>query len=505
MKRVLLASVLVAACGDDGGVIDRPDAQAPDADVGAPDAWPDDGFFDDPSDFPRDGCEPGGFAGVDLQQIYHLRATDGDYSTVPDTMRLDDNGDGTWGGIMGWQAITDVRANDSDVIVRALTEFGIHAVDLCARAADGTLHGHAVICNAQGAECTTGTLTGKQLLPLPEPEADGFTVLGEYGPWPSMPFDTGTTVNVRVRGDVAYLARYVDGLRILDISDPANIVELGHLPVGGGDWQVWNDVKIAEGPAGKVYALMSSSANGLIVVDVTDPTAPALVRAIGDGDNHTSFVDGTRLYFTNSNIAGVDIWDITDPASPTKLGEYASAGGYPHDLYASGDRLYLNAFGRGMDVVDVSNPAQPQVLGTYQSPTGASHSTWVTTIDGRRIAVHGDEGWGAHLTFVDVTEDASFLDELAAWETRPEVSAHNVMASGTRAYAAYYQDGVRVLDIADPANPVPIAHYRTWPGYDRDYGFWMFEGALGIDLDLARGRIYVADSHRGLIILQLTR
>ena len=47
------------------------------------------------------------------------------------------------------------------------------------------------------------------------------------------------------------------------------------------------------------------------------------------------------------------------------------------------------------------------------------------------------------------------------------------------------------------------AHFQTWPGYHRDYGYSFFEGVLGVDWDVARRRIYVADSHRGLLVLQL--
>jgi hypothetical protein len=77
------------------------------------------------------------------------------------------------------------------------------------------------------------------------------------------------------------------------------------------------------------------------------------------------------------------------------------------------------------------------------------------------------------------------------------------MASGSRGFLAHYQDGIRVLDLSNPMTPVEVAHYQTWPGYHRDYGYSFFESAVGIDLDLARDRIYVADTHRGLLILEL--
>jgi hypothetical protein len=75
------------------------------------------------------------------------------------------------------------------------------------------------------------------------------------------------------------------------------------------------------------------------------------------------------------------------------------------------------------------------------------------------------------------------------------------MAFGTRAYLTHYQDGVRILDVADPANPRQIAYYNTWDP-QADYATSaFFEGAVGLDVDRARGLVFVADSPRGLLIL----
>lgn len=71
---------------------------------------------------------------------------------------------------------------------------------------------------------------------------------------------------------------------------------------------------------------------------------------------------------------------------------------------------------------------------------------------------------------------------------------------GDRAYIAYYQDGVRIVDLSDVTQPREVAYYNTWePTAPGD----PFEGAVGISVvdDL----IYVADFNRGLFILRETR
>jgi hypothetical protein len=61
---------------------------------------------------------------------------------------------------------------------------------------------------------------------------------------------------------------------------------------------------------------------------------------------------------------------------------------------------------------------------------------------------------------------------------------------------------VRVLDVSDPARPRQIGYYNTWdPDAERSSGAF-FEGALGIDVDLVRKLVFVADLPRGLLILR---
>jgi len=483
-------------CGDGGPGDDQPPV--------------DHGVYADPEDFPRDGCQPGGFAGVDVQGIYHFEVRyEGDF-TFPTVARID--GDG--GGVVVGRVATQVVTDDDDLVLQYAGEGGVvRAIDLCARAADGTVRGWYASCpgdDQPDQECYTLPLSGLRVERLDEPEAVKMTRVGEYGPWDVGQRDVGVSVNVRVADQIAYLARYQDGLRIVDVHDPAHPVELGHQAVEIADGEIWNDVKIVDGPGiaeGEVsrrYALMASNQVGVVVVDVTAPGSPSIVGHLSEGNVHTLFVDAGKAYLTCGDH--MEIWDVADPRAATLLGAYTHPGdGYVHDLYVSGDRAYLNHWELGMVIVDVSNPAAPTLVGTFADyGEHTSHSSWVTQVGARKIAVHGDEQWGAHVHIVDVTEGtAAFATGIGEWQTRPEVSVHNVMAFGDRAYVAHYQDGIRILDLSNPAAPTEIAHFDTWPGYDRAYGYSFYEGAIGLDVDLSRALVYVADSHRGLLVLRI--
>jgi len=96
---------------------------------------------------------------------------------------------------------------------------------------------------------------------------------------------------------------------------------------------------------------------------------------------------------------------------------------------------------------------------------------------------------------------SDFLSKIGQWKLRDEtVSIHNFHVAGTRLYMSHYQDGVRVLDLTDPSIPTQVAYFNTWIEGSAPGSF--FAGAVGIDIDVARKRIYIADLTRGLMILQ---
>ncbi len=360
--------------------------------------------------------------------------------------------------------------------------------------------------------CYTYAIEARPLAPLAEPRAFGLRLLGEFAGTAADPWRAhGLPVNVRVADEVAYVADYADGLRLVDVRDPAALRELGHVPTRSGNPdEIWNDVKLVTAGARR-YALVASSVVGVEVVDVTDPRAPVAVARLGERERnvHTLSVAGTHAYLAASE-QGLEIWDVADPVHAIQRGAWihpsmASLTAYLHDLYVDGDRAYLSYWDLGLAIVDVRDPGNPTLVGSFAGyGERTSHSVWVTTVGGARLAIHGDEQWGAHVRVVDVTEGTpGFGTARAAWQTRPEVSVHNIMAFGRLAFLTHYQDGVRVLDLSDPAHPHSLAWFHTWSQDDPDTGRSFYEGAVGLDVDLAARRIYDADSLRGLMVLEM--
>jgi hypothetical protein len=345
-----------------------------------------------------------------------------------------------------------------------------------------------------------------------ESDADGLELVSEWRggdePWPDL-----ITTNIKVQGGVAFLSSYGVGgqggdLRIVDVSDPANPSDLAVVSSEDDPGSDFNDVKLFQAQGG-TFAIL---AGGLCpIVDARDPANPVVVAKLGEYA-HSIFIryddGGHPLAYLANYDDDTPIFDLSDPASPVlveRVPNPPTAAGQGtiavHDLFAEPDRLYLNGTTEGFVIMD--RAGEDWAEGARMPSDGYSHANWVGDVAGRRIAIHGDEGFNAHLRVVDVDPASKeFMTTIGEYQTRPEVSIHNMMLFGDRVYLTYYHDGVRIIDLSDPTRPQLAAYYHTW---DVETGLpGPFEGAIGLDVDQEAGLIWVADISRGLLVLHET-
>ena len=218
--------------------------------------------------------------------------------------------------------------------------------------------------------------------------------------------------------------------------------------------------------------------------------------------------DGATLYAINQSHFRTDlrILDISDPAAPAEVGRYfvpgaqsAFFGAHDVNVIDRGARriAFLNALGSGFLVLDVTDPAAIETLSTTTWDGTFSHSGWTFEQGDALYYVHGDEGYDQGISVFDVTELAS-PRLIAEYETRDGISVHNIEVHDGIAYVSYYLDGLRVLDLADPADPREIGHFDTVPpDEERDIN----QGAWGVHLD--SGRVFISDRGGGVFAFEV--
>ena len=470
-----------------------------------------------PERMSRVGCMADAFKNFDPSGLWWMKSTDGNpFSSGP--LRLEascEEGvaatrlEAGWDQVERYMTPDDVFINVSRTAEDSRYEA---ALNLCGTTADGDLVGHQAECTiAEGiTRCTEYNVLLSPLTRIEgESESQGLRLVSEWrgapgSEWPTEPF----TANVEVFRDVAYVARHEDGLRIVDVSNPEAPKDLAHYPTPNDSL---NDVMVFEQDDNNVYAVVAGGNSGTTILNVSDPANPVRVTTLTNIDvtgTHRLFVEQLggqrRIYLADGSTDELQLFDITDPETPQRLPSYSIGFRFLriHAVYAVGGVAYINATYGGLHVVDLNDPENPVRLGRLDDPTTTqySHTNAVIEVGGKTLSIHTDEGADAHLRVIDVTRDtASFLTDIGSFKLR-QVSAHNLIAVGSTVYLAHYQDGLRVLDLSTPSQPRQVAYFNTWNAETSEGA--NFEGAVDVDVDNSTGLIYVADSPRGLLILE---
>jgi hypothetical protein len=457
--------------------------------------------------FDLTGCDAGSLAGMDLRDAifraelrYETPGSSGGVITSPGAGGFQFDASGQPRLVLG-QPPTFSRVDAETFRLSSQVQRG-NTVDRyvlagCRATGPRTLTGCMAWCR-NGQLRARGTFRAERMTWREgEPESSGLQRVSERF------VGRGVPVDVYVTRGHSYVVSVNDGaqapgvLTVLDVSDPSAPVERASFALPNDSY--WNGVWA------KDNALYIASASaGVRVYDISNPASPTLARtesggASGTVNVHTVFVEGNRLYAMSPSLRATLVFDVSNALEPRLLYRYAYENGeaYPHDAFATGGRLYVNHATDGFLVVDVGTEP-PALLGRYDRDYSFSHATAVGTFNGRTIAFEGGENLGAHLRVLDVTNPAG-IAKVGEYRLRGVTSIHNMVLVGTRLYVAYYHEGVRVLDVADPTRPTEVAHFNTFRETDPGRSDGMYEGAIGMRVP-GDGYVYVVDTARGLLI-----
>ena len=182
-----------------------------------------------------------------------------------------------------------------------------------------------------------------------------------------------------------------------------------------------------------------------IVADVSDPDAPVVIgspfwRFNGAGID----LDGALL--VEAHFGGIGFVDLTDPASPTTLGELEHPAGAWY-VVKHGPWVYASTFDSALLVVDASEPSAPVLVHELRD------------LPCRHLTAEGDRLYlasGSTVTVLDITDRAAPV-QLGQWTEG--VGLHDMAVQGGLVYLASEIDALTVVDATDGSAPVTLS---TW-------------------------------------------
>lgn len=270
---------------------------------------------------------------------------------------------------------------------------------------------------------------------------------------------------------------------IWDVTNPASPVVIDLVRV---DARTVNDVKISEDGRTAVITREGASnrRNGIVLLDVSDPMSG--VRIVGrfddelNGGVHNAFIHDKHVYALSAGQR-YDIINIEDPTRPQRVGrfELPNADRSIHDVWVKDGIAYSANWNDGVVLVDVGgggkggSPRNPVQMGQFKFPTGWNHAVYPFTSasTGKKYVLAGDEaartgsfsptpergsgtpgyagepdrwrGWIHILEWKDEGEP-----ELVARYEVPEAGSHNIWVEDDIMYVAFYNGGLRVVDMS---------------------------------------------------------
>ncbi len=314
------------------------------------------------------------------------------------------------------------------------------------------------------------------------------------------------------------------GVQFLDVSDPAEPVYLGRLPLKAP--LIWQELEILNDHA---YIVCDLDPCGLQIFDLKrlggaeaalPVWRPDAVYPLGTFHSIDSNPDTNHIFLNGMGaVVGSPsgtplIFDVSQPLVPVPVGAMADDG-YTHDslcrTYKGPDKPYRGneiCFNFNEDTVTIydvtANPMQPEQLAreTYKNASythsGAltkDHSTLISTDE-------GDE------------QDHGLLSTLYIWDvsklTKPKMIStfthesgaidHNIYSEEDALYHANYVNGFRILDLknAHKGTLKEVAYFDTVPTSDGPE----FNGAWAAYPYLPSGIVLVGDMSNGLFIVR---
>jgi len=253
----------------------------------------------------------------------------------------------------------------------------------------------------------------------------------------------GFVRGVDTNGSIACSANWLDGLRIIDVSDPANPMEVGqYMP-----WGNCLDVVLED-----QYAYVIESGTTIDVLDLSDPSDPVLVAYMhSSASNFTAISISGDYAVATHDTYGIFVFDVSDPTDPVQVGHYDENVGVPTSVDIKNDFAYIADGVGGLMVLYVGIPENPVFIDYY-----FDYSASDVSIDGDLACVVGE---GVHV--LDVSNPGLPVEigliEDVDWSHDSDIKVRGSMAFLTTGDPG----GVYVIDLSDPSAPEVVEFHPT--------------------------------------------
>ncbi|HEX2717193.1 MAG TPA: hypothetical protein VHM67_05890 [Gemmatimonadaceae bacterium] len=293
------------------------------------------------------------------------------------------------------------------------------------------------------------------------------------------------TAEVTARGDYAYTSSWGqrngtlgNAVKVWNVSGATpQLVETVIVPTLAGSPAISTTGDVEVSDDGTLLAVATERIGGsLALYSLADPAHPAFLSQFHSADTdpgvHTAEIErvGGKLYaFLSVDPVGTTtparlvVLDLSNPANPVQVLARPMGNPYVHDVFVRDSLLFTALWNGGMTIWDIGGsrggtPANPIQISNIQTVGGKVHNMWWfhDKAGGKRYVFVGEEGplsggiggsASGDIHVVDISNITAPVE--VAYFTVAGAGTHNFWVDESSAilYAAYYNGGVRAIDI----------------------------------------------------------
>ncbi len=304
----------------------------------------------------------------------------------------------------------------------------------------------------------------------------------------------GTVESLACRGNLLFVGSRI--FEIYDISDMSNPRQL----LFDGPYGNVRDIDLTENLC---IVTWIGCYNGIKLYDISIPSVPLFLSAYSlNRMPYDSFIEGNLLYSLKCTTSGFEIFDISDPYQISSIINYNTESFKPSSMIIKNNYAYLAShWYPGIRIIDISDPANPDSVGTFVDENIKNNNIFL--IDNTIITAN----WFG-IKFFDIT-DPLHPSQISEFENY-HIAVEGLVRNENNIYFTDQYSGLRILDISDISNPVKVGTFET---YDRtmstavngDYIF-LSSGRAGlrvIDFSDPLSPVDIWDSKESLDIMSL--
>ncbi|MEO0089496.1 MAG: T9SS type A sorting domain-containing protein [candidate division WOR-3 bacterium] len=274
--------------------------------------------------------------------------------------------------------------------------------------------------------------------------------------------DVGSNaLTMAVNNNYAYLLTvYPTAVNIIDISRPESLKLLGrYLPPSQIDPAFWGI-----GAKGNLCftCMIHDFGSKFIILDVSNPSTPVVLDSFGDFPLSTWEISGCGNFIYTSHLPadGISIFDISEPSQIRLTGTWQEDT--VHYLQFKVDGNFLYTAGRSytnkkriFQIFDITDPENPRLIGYFE-----------TTGMGKGVDKKGNYVYFVYSNYMRRKYNLWVFD--ISEPSRPRIVATcslpypgKISISDKYCAIAGWSEGVILVDISNPTNPVLVSRIRT--------------------------------------------